>query len=331
MKVGIAGAGAIVPDFLKAAEKVADLKVEAICATRRSADRLKIMAGQYGIPKVYGDYDNMLEDEELDVIYVAVPNSLHYTFSKKALKKGKSVICEKPFCSCYEEGLELADLARREGLWMFEAISNQYFPNYAKVKEGLERLGPIRLVDMNFSQYSRRYDDFKNGEIHPVFDPEKSGGVLMDLNVYNIHFVTGLFCAPDQVDYHANIQKGIDTSGVLILTYPGFICTLAAAKDSSSEARINIQGEKGYMISDCKANAFEHFSWKEKGAGEPVHFALNREKERLYDELKAFTDMILSGDRKSHEQQLDHSLMVQKILDEARRQAGIKIAGRQAD
>ena len=328
MNIGIAGAGMIVPGFLEAAKKLDFFQLKAICATRRSAKRQKSLADQYGIREIYDDYDAMLDDDDLDMIYVAVPNDLHYLFCAKALEKGKSVICEKPFCSSFREAKKLSDLAREKGLWLFEAISNQYFPNYEKVKELLPKLGPIRMAELSFCQHSSRYDQFKEGIIHPVFDPEKSGGALMDLNVYNIHFVTGLFGEPASIHYDANIQKGVDTSGVLVLTYPGHVCVLSAAKDSTSPPRVSIQGEAGYIYGESKANFFERFSWTDDKTKETVDFSLNEEKERLYYELKAFADMVVSGDRAGHDRQLEHSLLVQKILDEARRQVGIRVIDR---
>ena len=81
-------------------------------------------------------------------------------------------------------------------MFLWEAIINQYVPNFYKIKELLPKLGKIKIVECNFSQYSSRYNAFKEGNILPAFDYTKSGGALMDLNIYNIHFVVGLFGKP---------------------------------------------------------------------------------------------------------------------------------------
>lgn len=73
-------------------------------------------------------------------------------------------------------------------------------------------MGDVKIVQLNYSQYSSRYEAFKQGQIAPVFDPKKAGGALMDLNVYNIHFVAGLFGEPKAVHYYPNMKKGVDTS-----------------------------------------------------------------------------------------------------------------------
>lgn len=324
MNVGIAGAGSIVPGFLEAQRGIAGLQVKAICASLRSRERLGRLAEDYAIPGIYYDYKAMLADPCLDVIYIAVPNHLHYPFSKWALEQGKSVICEKPFCSGADELGRLAALAEEKGLYLFEAISNQYFPTYQKVRELLPRLGDIKLVELNFSQYSSRYDAFRRGEILPVFDPAQSGGALMDLNVYNIHFILGLFGIPGDVHYFANIEKNIDTSGTLVLKYPGFICTAAAAKDSGAPPRISIQGNGGCIYSDRPSNSFERFFFEARDS-RPAEYGLDEEKGRLYYELEAFADMAAASDLLLNRSRLEHSLAVQRILDSARRQAGLAI------
>ncbi|BCJ96508.1 NAD(P)-dependent oxidoreductase [Anaerocolumna cellulosilytica] len=324
MRVGIAGAGGIVPDFLNAAGYIPEMEIVAICGTERSKDKLNQLATRYQIERIYTNYQFMLNDAEVEVIYVAVPNHLHYEFAKLALQNKKHVIMEKPFASCYEEAVELTKLAKDNQLYLFEAISNQYFPNYEKVKDLLPELGDIKIVEMNYSQYSRRYDAFKAGEILPVFNPKMSGGALMDINVYNIHFILGLFGEPVKVQYFANLEKGVDTSGILLLMYPSFQCAAIGAKDCKAPLCINIQGDKGYIHSNSPANTFSDFIHGSNSGGE-TKYNLHNSRERLYDELKAFTDMYQKKDYEKNCKQLKHSLQVMAILDEARRQAGIEV------
>ncbi|OUP09219.1 Gfo/Idh/MocA family oxidoreductase [Collinsella sp. An2] len=324
MNVGIAGAGTIVPAFLQAQQQISELKVKAICATPDMERRLHALADDYDIDRVYLDYEKMVVDETLDVIYVAVPNVLHYDFSRKALEQGKSVICEKPFCSCVEEAESLATLAQERGLFLFEATSNQYTPAYDMANTLVPRLGDIKIVALNYSQYSRRYDAFKRGDLPPVFDPAKSGGALMDLNVYNVHFVVGLFGVPESVSYTANIERGIDTSGVLVMTYPTFVCSLIGAKDCKTVDSISIEGDEGFIHSTARPNAFSEFSWSLYRGGEGS-FAEDGSVPRLYHELRRFAEIMHMGDYAAGEQALRHSVAVQRILDEARRQVGVPV------
>lgn len=330
MMIGLIGAGSVAESVLDAASRIPDMKIAAIGATANGLEKMQRLALQFSIDRIYCECAQMMKDDALSCIYVAAPNHLHYQYAKMALMAGKHVICEKPFCSNTDQLIELIDLAREKQLFLFEAISNQYYPNYQKVRELLPELGTIKLVELNYSQLSKRYAPFKNGENQTVFDHTKSGGALMDLNVYNIHFVVGLFGKPDRVRYYANILHGVDTSGTLVLEYPDFVCTAAAAKDCAGPCRIAVQGEDGYIYSDEPSNLFRNFSLK-RNQQESEYFALNGDypvTQRFVHEYTAFMDMVRRNDMNLCMERLTHSLCVQQILDEARICAGIQITER---
>ena len=111
MKLGIIGSGMIVHDFLKTADKINNLELTAISSTVRSKDIARELANQYGIKKTYTDNEKMMVDPDVDTVYVAVPNFLHYEIAKEALEHGKNVICEKPFVESTEHAKELKQLA----------------------------------------------------------------------------------------------------------------------------------------------------------------------------------------------------------------------------
>jgi predicted dehydrogenase len=319
MNVAILGAGTIVPDFLEAAQKIPEYHIYAIFGREKSLEKLKGFQQTYHIDRIYHDYDALLSDAQVDVVYVALPNHLHYAYAKKAIEHKKHVIVEKPFACSYEEVEDLVERAGANHVMVFEAITNQYSPNYQKTRELIGLLGPVKIVQLNFTQYSRRYDKFKEGIILPVFDPAQAGGTIMDINIYNIHFVLGLFGEPESVHYYANIARNIDTSGILVMEYPDFQCVCVAAKDCRAPSGMNIQGEKGYMHSDDTANAYNTFSICLDG-GTPEEFSLNDGMPRLYYELKTFAGMVEQADFERCASYARHTLAVQKILDEARRQ-----------
>lgn len=322
MKTAILGAGTIIPAFLEAAEKIEELEIYAIFGQESDLPKMTEFQNEYGITKIYHDYDKILEDREVEVVYVALPNHLHYVFAKKAAENKKHVIVEKPFASTYAQAKELIDIADRNQVMIFEAISNQYMPNYRKTRELVKELGDVKIVQINYSQYSRRYDLFKEGTVLPVFDPKKSGGALMDLNVYNIHYVLGLFGKPEKIHYIANIERGIDTSGILTMEYPDFQCVCVGAKDCKAPVSINIQGDKGFIHSDEPANVYSSFSFAHNN-GELETIALNEEMPRLYYELKVFADMVINNNYGETREYNQHTLDVMEILEEARRQVNI--------
>ena len=316
MRVGITGAGMTVPWFLEAAELIPEMEIGALFA--RKEEKRKELCEKYHIPAAYDSYEKLLADESLDVLYLPLPNSLHYSFAKQALEAGKHLIMEKPFTVTYAEAKELAELAESKGLLLFEADTNQYNPNYEKVRELLPGLGDIKIVQIDFAQYSSRYDAFKQGIIAPVFDVNKAGGALLDLNVYNIHFVVGLFGEPSDAHYYPNMERGVDTSGILVLEYPGFQCACTAAKDCAAPLSVNIQGDKGCIFSHSNTSRFEEFSYQENKK-ESVHYALvDTQRSVFYDELRAFTDYWVRDDRAEFQKRLEQSLIVMKVLDRAR-------------
>ena len=228
MKLGIVGTGMIVNDLLSFIHDIESIELIHISGTKRSEEKVRELKEKHHFQRCSVSYDELLNDSQIDTIYIALPNHLHYEYTKKALLHNKHVICEKPFTSNVTELDELIKIAKQQNCLLFEAITNQYLPTYQDIKNKLDEIGKIGIISSNYSQYSSRYDAFKRGEILPVFDVNQSGGALMDLNIYNIHFVVGLFGEPKHVHYFANIERGIDTSGILVLDYDSLkaICIL---------------------------------------------------------------------------------------------------------
>lgn len=320
MKLGIVGTGIIVGEVLPLLVKWG-WEVSALCGTPRSHEKTRSLASAYGVPAAYDDYPAMLEQSGVDTVYIAVPNHLHHAFCKKALNAGKNVIVEKPMTSNNREAGELADLARAKELFLFEAITTMYLPNYRRIRELLPRVGDIKIVTCNCSQYSRRYDAFRAGEVLPVFDPKKAGGALMDLNLYNLHWLIGLFGKPESVDYQANVERGIDTSGMLIIRYPGFLAVSIAAKDCAAPRSFIIQGTEGYIQQSSPANTCREILLHLNDGTEEV-FDDNPES-RLEPEFRAFAEQIESGDRSRCYEALEHSVLVSTVQTQARLGAGI--------
>lgn len=316
MNLGIVGAGMIVKDFLSFTHELPEIKLEAIVA--RNIENLKNLQNTYNIKQIYTDLDEWLSSPSIDTIYVAVPNNLHYLVAKKALEAGKNVICEKPFTLNYHETVELFELAESKNLILIEAITNQYLPNYLEIKENLSQIGNIRLVECNFSQLSSRYEAFKKGIIAPVFDKNQGGGVLGDLNIYNIHFVVGLFGAPKNSEYYPNIVREVDTSGILILEYDEFKVVCIAAKDTYNNSYANIQGDKGLIKVIGTLNEVPNYIIKNNEVEMKVN--KNIHKHRMYSEFKKFIDVINNNDFDFMKKQKEHSLAVMEIFYKSRKQ-----------
>lgn len=315
MRLGIVGSGMIVNDVLPILKEL-DIEIFGISGTERSKQKLIELKEIFSIEKVFTDYENMLESQEIDTVYIGIPNHLHYEYSKKALLFGKNVICEKPFTLNMDQLIEIKELAEEKNLILIEAITNQYLKNYEYIKSNLKRIGDIKIIECNYSQYSSRYDAFKKGIILPTFDPQKGGGALMDINIYNIHFVVGLLGRPNRVEYVANIDNEIDTSGILIMEYETTKVVCIGAKDSTSEIRTTVQGEKGSFVVNGATNSIP--SVMENIFGDRKVFNINEHEHRMYSEFKEFRRIIDEKDLKSAKDRMNHSLLVMEIVDKAR-------------
>lgn len=150
--------------------------------------------------------------------------------------------------------------------------------------------------------------------IAPAFDPEKGGGALRDLNIYNIHLVVALFGLPKTVNYLPNMERGVDTSGILLMDYLDFKVVCIAAKDCSAEVRTTIQGNRGSLIVAGESNTLPQVQVTENGI-EPRVINKNGSEHRMAAEFRVFQDIIDEQDFERAQEALDHSLKVMKVLD----------------
>lgn len=316
MKLAILGTGKIVEEVLPVLKEINGIELSAILSTPRSIEKAEKLAELYAISQASSDYDSILANPDVDTVYVALPNHLHYDYAKKALLAGKHVICEKPFTLTLAEFEDLAEIAEQENRILLEAITNQYLGNFASIKANLSKLGEIKIVECNYSQYSSRYDAFKRGEIAPAFDPAKGGGALRDLNIYNIHLVVGLFGKPKKVQYLANVERDVDTSGILIMDYGQFKAACIGAKDCSADIKSTIQGNKGSIAVLGPTNSMPELSLALNGQSMTM-INENSLNHRMHDEFVAFQAIIEHKDMAATKLALDHSRLVMEVLDEA--------------
>lgn len=316
MKLAILGTGKIVEEVLPVLKEINGIELSAILSTPRSIEKAEKLAELYAISQASSDYDSILANPDVDTVYVALPNHLHYEYAKKALLAGKHVICEKPFTLTLAEFEALAKIAEQENRILLEAITNQYLGNFASIKANLSKLGEIKIVECNYSQYSSRYDAFKRGEIAPAFDPAKGGGALRDLNIYNIHLVVGLFGKPKKVQYLANVERDVDTSGILIMDYGHFKAACIGAKDCSADIKSTIQGNKGSIAVLGPTNSMPELSLALNGQSMTM-INENSLNHRMHDEFVAFQAIIEHKDMAATKLALDHSRLVMEVLDEA--------------
>lgn len=320
MKLGILGTGMIVKDLLRTIDEIQLEKIY-ILGTVKTKEETELLVESYHLDQAFYDYDELLKSD-IDTVYVALPNHLHYAFSKKALEMGKHVIIEKPITSNAKELTHLISVAKNHQCMIFEAMNIHYLPAFRSLQENLSKVGKIKIVSFNYSQYSSRYNAFKEGTILPAFDYHKSGGALMDIHVYNINAIIGLFNLPKTTQYLANVEKGIDTSGTMLYDYGSFKVVSIGAKDCKAPIYSTIQGDEGVLVINKPVNQMVEYTFIDN-QGNETNYHFDEGKHRLYYEFIEFKRMIERKDYQQQEKMLNLSLEISRIMEKARQQQNI--------
>jgi len=320
IRLGTIGSGSIVRSILDNVKLTEGIRLEAVYS--RTEEKGRSLASDYEVDKVYTSLEELFADEAVNFIYVASPNNLHYPHTKAALLAGKNVICEKPFASTKEKAEEVVALAKEKNLILVDATPTFFLPNLQILKDQLPKVGRIRLVMGNYSQYSSRYDALLAGQVPNVFSPDYAGGCLMDINYYNVYLNVALFGKPEKAVYQPNVYKDlVDTSGLLTMEYEDFVSSQAGAKDTWGVNYFQIEGEKGYIYIKDGSNGIAEVRLVTKDSDET--FNLQPNPDRWFYEVQEMTKMILEGDREKMEKGLETMLSVIGIIEESRKEAGI--------
>jgi len=177
---GMIGCGKI-GHALATAIRNSDLGVLRAVASRDLA-KAQEWAQKYEVERAYGSYDELLADADVDAIYNPLPNSMHLEWTVKAAQAGKHILCEKPLASDAEEGQQIADACRENGVLLMEAFMWRHHPQQARVKEilGSGKIGEIKLVRAGFSYYLEQCDNIR-------WSKPLAGGALMDVGCYCVN------------------------------------------------------------------------------------------------------------------------------------------------
>ena len=324
IRLGTIGSGKIVHSILDNVKKTAGIRLAAVYS--RSEEKGKALAEEYDCDRVYTDMEAFLADDSINTVYVATPNLFHYEQTKMALLSGKNVICEKPFVPKLSQARELAELAKEKRLFLVEAAPTSFLPNYGILQRELPRVGRIKLVLSNYSQYSSRYDAVLSGEKPTVFDPQFAGGCFMDINFYNVYLNVALFGKPVRSVYYPNIYPGLsDTSGSMLMQYDGFVSQNAGAKDTWGVNFFQIEGERGYIYIENGSNGIARVRIVTKDSDEILNEQENTD--RLFYEVQELTRLFRSENYEEIYERLDVTLSVVEVMESARKAAGIYFPG----
>lgn len=321
---GFVGAG-------KMAHNIAgDLKLtsrsEIAAVASRTAKSARAFARAFSTAEVYGEVSDLVRSSEVDVVYISTPNNLHHPHAKAALEAGKAVLLEKPFTLNAAQAKDLVSLARRQGVFLMEAMWVRYLPVIEQLKNLLaqNRIGKVQFLKTGFHLKL----DF--GPRHRVYNPALGGGALLDLGVYPVSFASLIFNSqPEEIASLAHIgETGVDHHFGAVFHYPGGQMTLvSAAVDGEHYQDIAIYGDKGQIKVDA------HRSWKySRMAVYPIG-----KPEEVYEipylgagyphQAAEVVRCLEIGELESDAMPLDETIAVMETLDRLRAQWGLKYPG----
>lgn len=324
IKLGTVGTSWITEAFIEAAKHSGKFHLAAVYS--RSIETAEKLAHTYHVPFIYTNLEEMARSQEIDTVYIASPNSVHFEQTITFLKNKKHVICEKPIFSNTAELEEAYRIAEENGVYLFEAIRNIHTPNFQILKEKLPMAGGLRSAVLPYIQYSSRYDLFLQGEEPNIFSSKYSGGALVDLGVYPLFLAVGLFGEPKKVTYHPVIlRSGVDGSGTLVLNYDNFVCTILCSKTSHSVIPCEIHGEKGTFVLEDAAPISE-IQFFDSHTKESEILSVEQDEKNMVYECINFAEIIQTKNDGEYQQLKEWSRIVLRITEEARKQNNIVFA-----
>jgi predicted dehydrogenase len=321
MRLATIGTSKITDSFLQAVKKSG--RFDYAGAYSRTEEKARSFTEKHHGSTWFTSLEALAASRDVDVVYVASPNGLHFKQVKQMLSGGKHVICEKPVFVTRREFDEAFELAEQNHVFLFEAIRNIQTPVFHRLKKELPRAGRLRSAILKQIQYSSRYDQFLSGHMTNIFSPEFAGGALEDLGVYPLYVAVALFGTPQEATYFpVRLSNGIDGSGTLVLRYDGLICTVLFSKIAHSESPSEIHGEKG-TLSINSASDIARLEWTDAHTKETKLLAEHvSDNDKLY-EIRHFADILEQNDRAEYRQLRDLSRSVLQIMETVRKENGI--------
>ncbi|ROU11011.1 gfo/Idh/MocA family oxidoreductase [Kluyvera ascorbata] len=318
IRFAVIGTNWITRQFVDAAHETGKYKLTAVYS--RSLEQAQTFANDYPVEHLFTSLDAMAQSEDIDAVYIASPNSLHFPQTKLFLQHKKHVICEKPLASNLHEVEQAIALARENQVVLFEAFKTASLPNFQILQQSLEKVGPVRKAFINYCQYSSRYQRYLDGENPNTFNPAFSNGSIMDIGFYCLASAVALWGEPKQVQASASLlDSGVDAHGIAVLDYGDFSVTLQHSKVSDSTLPSEIQGEAGALviekISECQKVAFIPRGSKAQDLSQPQHI-----NTMLY-EAEEFARLVENNE--VNHPALEVSRITAKVQTEIRRQTGV--------
>jgi len=243
LRWGILGTGNIARKFANQNADATHSRI--VAAASRSRDKADAFASDYGATG-HGGYDALLADDNVEAVYISLPNGMHHEWAIRAMEAGKHVLCEKPLAFNAEQAAEMFDVAARTGKLLIEAFMYRCHPAVIKTIELVRggAIGDVRLVRSNFT-FNRPADP-----ADARYQPDQAGGSLMDVGCYCINFTRALLGA-EPLETHAIAhlhELGVDDYAAGTMRFPNdVLTTFTCGMSVFSDLLTCVAGTEGYL------------------------------------------------------------------------------------
>lgn len=316
LKWGILGCGVIANEMAQAFEKMGR-KVYGVSS--RTQTKTEAFAEKYGVENVYGSYEEMLKDENIDVIYIATPHSQHYENMKKAIGAGKHILCEKAITVNDHQLEEIVSLAEEKDLTVREAMTISHMPLFKELKDRIDKgdIGTVKMVQVNFGS-NKGYDSTNR-----FFALEAAGGALLDIGGYATTFArTFMDEAPNTILTTVQyVETGVDEqSGIILKNESDQMAVICLTIRAKQPKRGVVTGDKGYIeVYEYPRASKATITNTETGVTETIE--AGRTEDALVYEVEAMEGTV-SGTFSDNNLEISRDVM--KILSSVRTQWGMK-------
>ena len=242
IKWGIIGLGNIAHQFANDLMLVEEAELVAVAS--RNLDKAQEFAKEYDCKKAYDSYDAIINDPEIDILYIATPHSSHASLTIQALQHNKHVLCEKPIALNYSDALQMITASKANNKFFMEAFWTRFNPSFreafSKIKKG--EIGEVKYINADFAFYADNLDGIGNRKTAMNL----GGGSLLDIGVYPLFLCYVVLGIPSEILAKSNFhQTGADLQTSMILQYENAQAILHASFVSTSNIKATINGAKG--------------------------------------------------------------------------------------
>ncbi len=323
---GVIGTGGIAHSFVRDCTAAG---VAFVAVGSRTPERAEAFAAEHGIPRAHGSYAELVADPDVDAVYVATPHSRHAEDALLAIAAGKHVLVEKAFTITAAEARRVVDAARRADVAVSEAMWTRFLPQMRMIRELVAegRIGRPRLVEATHHQA------LPTDPHHRLNDPALGGGAILDLGVYPISFAVDVLGVPTAVTAAGTLSdQGVDTQMGVVLTHDGGTQSmLHFGLDLRSPNTASIIGEDGRI--DLDDTWYTPTTWRLRDRDGTVveEYDAREELTGYAHEARAFEAMVTSGTHEGGVMDPEETVAIMAVMDEARRQVGVRYAADTAE